>query len=169
MLVNPLQARPEGVIGLLIMTLSILAFHATCNTFTSQSSPSHTAFSTSNKIPINDLNLGSIQSSISDISSSLSKINASLASLHAKINSQPQHLSNDQDEEQCLLKCHEPSASQAPVNEAFFFIISYFLLFSVGAGMAVFLNDASNVSGIFIAQHFGVYGVFKKILGWDVV
>lgn len=148
MIVNLLQTRPKGLIGLLIMTLSLLAFHATCNIYAPkhsrslQSPPSHLPLVTLDHVSIDELDLRLIQSSISDLSKSLSQINASLASLHEKISCQ--HPTEVYDEVLQRPQCHQHPGGQTTDAEMCG-IIGFVLLIPFLGGIAVFLMDASNV------------------------
>lgn len=131
------------------MTLSLLAFHATCNIYapthssSSQSSPSHLPLVTSDHVSIDELDLRLIQSCISGLSKSLLQINASLASLHKKINCQ--HLTEVYDEILRKAQCHQPVYREATDAEICG-IMDMLLLIPFLGGIFTFLFDASNVS-----------------------
>ncbi|KFY86895.1 hypothetical protein V500_07328 [Pseudogymnoascus sp. VKM F-4518 (FW-2643)] len=131
------------------MTLSLLAFHATCNIYdprhstSLQSSPSHLPLVTLDHVSIDELDLRLIQSSISDLSESLSQINASLASLHEMINCQ--HPTEVYDEVLRKPQCHQHLGGQA-TDAGICGLIGFMLLIPFLGGIFIFLLDASNVS-----------------------
>lgn len=151
MIVSRLQTRPQGLIGLLLMTFSLLAFHATCNIYyprhtnSCQSSPSHLPLVTSDNVSTDelDLRLRLIQSSISGLSKSLLQISASLASLHEKINCQ--HPTEVYDEVLRKAQGHQSQHREA-TDAQMCAIMSMFLIVPFAGGIITFLVDASDVS-----------------------
>jgi hypothetical protein len=151
MLLKALRARPQAILGLLIMTLSILAFQAGCNIMfpspnTASQSPSLRPLQDS----ICDLNCVDIQSRLSDLSDTMLQISGSMASLHSKLDSQTQPLLDDQNEKKGSSQGHQPSASLGPAETLG--LIGFTLLFPFFIGISLFIEDASHVSNTFLTR-----------------
>lgn len=151
MLLKALQARPQALLGLLIMTLSILAFQAGCNImFHSPNTASQSPSLRPPQVSICDINCVGIQSTLSDLSNTMLQISVSMASLHSKLDFQAQPLLDDQDEKKGSFQRHQPSASLGPVETLG--LIGFTLLFPFFIGMFIYIEDASHVSNTFLTR-----------------
>lgn len=73
-----------------------------------------------------------------------------MAYVQSKLDSQAQSLPDDQDEKKGSSQCHQPSASLGPAETLG--LIGFTLLFPFFIGLFIFIDDASQVSKIFLIR-----------------